>query len=93
MKRIVLGFILGAFLAATGMFLLYPNPGIRIDIGRMLDEDIVYLKDGTVMRGWVINKTSQNILLEIEGGSLTLPVSKCEVIKENVLLRYTRKLL
>ena len=92
MKKFFLGFVVGAFLTLSIFFTPYADPRARVRIGRMLDEDILYLKNGSVIRGWIVKESPKEILVEFENGSFALKPSECEEIKRNYLLKYVREL-
>lgn len=92
MKKFLLGLVLGVFLTTGAFFLPYTDPHFRIRVGRMLDEDIIYLKNGSIVRGWIIKESPKKILVEFDKGTFSLSISECESIKRNYLLKYVREL-
>lgn len=93
MKRLLLGVIIGLFLSSYLYFFVDLGPRFRIEIGQMLDKDTLYLKDGSVIDGWIIRNDKRTIWFAQEKGYFTLPVSQCELIRENVLLQYIWELI
>ena len=93
MKKFLLGFVLGIFLTGCIIFTPYLNPMFRIELKKMLDKDIIYMKDGGIVQGWITNETDNDIFLEIENGYFSLPRSKCKEIKRNFNLQYIRELM
>ena len=93
MKKILIGMLAGVSLTVVAYFLFYPNPTLRINTGRLLDQDTFYLKNGQLIRGWIVKDEGDKIIVDIEKGSLTLNRSSCKEIQENVFLRYLRQLI
>jgi hypothetical protein len=93
MKKFLLGFVIGVFLTVCIYFAPYTDPRFRIEVGRMLDEDIIYLKSGTIVQGRIINETEEEIFIELKEGYFNLSLSQCEKIKRNHLFQYIRELL
>jgi len=93
MKKFILGFITGIFLAAGIYFFLHQNRLLQIELGRLLDKDTIYLENGTIVKGWIVRESEREILVEVEKGYFTVPRSRCKEIRENALLRYTRELM
>jgi hypothetical protein len=81
------------FLMAGIFFFLGPGLGLRVKLGRLLDQDRLYLKTGQVIDGWVIGEDEDRILIEMEGGSFSLPRSQCKKIQRDIFLRYLYKLM
>ncbi|MFH1867796.1 MAG: hypothetical protein ABH843_02380 [Candidatus Omnitrophota bacterium] len=92
MKKFFLGLALGVFLTVCIFFMPYTDPRLRIRIGRILDEDIIYLKNKSIVRGWIVRETPKEILVEVENGTFSLRLSECEGIRKNYLLKYVREL-
>jgi len=93
MKKFLLGLIVGFFLTLGLYFILATDTRLHVDVGRLLDEDIIYLKDGGFIRGSVIDEGKEELLIETAKGNFTLPRSSCKDIAKNVLLRYVRQMM
>ena len=93
MKTLLLGFILGVFIASVVFFLLKPNPELLAKLGHELDKDKVYLKDGQILEGWIIKEDEENLWIEVGDGYFTLPYSQCKNIRKNVLSQYLQELM
>jgi hypothetical protein len=90
-KNFLLGLMIGLCLASGLYFLRSSDTRLRIDIGRILDQDIVYLKDGSLVRGWVVKESESELLIETEKATFTLPASICKNIEKDVFLKFVRK--
>ncbi|KPK97908.1 MAG: hypothetical protein AMJ95_06895 [Omnitrophica WOR_2 bacterium SM23_72] len=90
-KKFILGFIVGLFLSFSIYFIRSTDMKLRVDVGRLLDQDIVYLIDGSFVRGWVVREGKDEILVETEKGNFTLPRARCKSIEKDVFLRFVRK--
>ena len=93
MKRFLFGFILGVALLAGGYFYLRPDAKLHVDIGYLLDQDTLFLRDGSLMYGRILREDNKNILVETKSGTFVLDRSQCKFIQENTLLRYLRQLM
>lgn len=93
MKKFLLGLIIGAFFTAGSYFLFSWDTKLHTDVGKLLDMDTLCLKDGDVIDGWILYEDNENILVETEKGSFTLPRSTCISIKKNTFLQYIRELM
>ena len=69
------------------------GPRFRIEIGHLLDKDALYLKDGSIIEGWIIKKGTRSVWIAQEKGYFSLPVAQCELIRENVLMQYIWELI
>lgn len=88
MKQFLLGLVAGACLLAGIYFFLTKDQKVRVDIGRLLDLDYIYMKDGSLIKGWLLRRDSQNLLIETAEGSFTLPASACAGVNENVFQQF-----
>jgi hypothetical protein len=93
MNKLILGFIIGIFFAAGMYFYYSKDTKLRIDIGRMLDQDVVYLKDGNTFNGWILQEGKDDILIQVEKSTFTVPKSSCVYIKKDILMRYLRGMM
>ena len=93
MKKFLLGLVIGVFLTLCVFFTPYADPRLRIRIGRILDEDILFLKNRSIVRGWIVRESPKEILIEFEKGCFSLSPSECKEIKRNYLLKYVRELM
>ncbi len=93
MKKFLLGFAIGVFVMVVVYFAPYVDPRFRVQLGRILDKDMIYLKDGSIMQGWIIVEDSGEIYIEIKEGYYYLPLNQCEQIKRNYLLQYIKELM
>ena len=60
----------------------------------LLDKDIIYLKNGDVVQGWLWKQESDLIAGRTEKDEVfVFKPSECEIIQEDVLLRYFEKLI
>jgi len=83
--------MVGLFLSFGLYFIHFADVKLRVDLGRLLDQDIIYLKDGSLLRGWVVREGRDEILVETERGNFTLPRARCKSIEKDVFLRFVRK--
>lgn len=93
MKKVLLGFIIGIVAAVSAYLFLNPNPMPRINLGRLLDKDTIYLANGQILDGWIADENENTILLEVEKGTVTLSRARCRSIQKNKLLQYIRDLM
>ncbi|MBI4707984.1 MAG: hypothetical protein HY761_08680 [Candidatus Omnitrophica bacterium] len=93
MKKFLLGFIVGMFFTGSLYFFLQPDATVRIKMGRLLDRDTLYLKNGDVILGWIVQEEGDKILVEVEKGTFILNRSECKSIQKNTFLRYLRELI
>lgn len=93
MKKFLLGFIIGMFFAGSLYFFLQPDATVRLKVGRLLDRDTLYLKNGDVILGWIVQEEGDKILVEVEKGTFILNRSECKSIQRNTFLRYLRELI
>ncbi|MDD5439520.1 MAG: hypothetical protein PHS37_04975 [Candidatus Omnitrophica bacterium] len=91
MKAFVLGFLTAAALIVTSYFCGQPG-FLQVKIGSILDEDIICLKSGSVLRGWIVEERPDNIFFRTEKDFYSLPPENCALIRKNVLSRYFRDL-
>jgi hypothetical protein len=82
--------IVGLSLSAGFYFMRSADIKLRVDIGRMLDQDIVYLKDGSRIKCWVGNEGADEVFVETKEGSFTLPRSAYVRIEKDVFLKFVR---
>jgi len=71
----------------------FSDTKLHVDAGRFLDMDIIYLKDGGLIKGWIVNERNNEILIETGKGTFTLPRSICKSIEKDVFLRFVRKVI
>ena len=90
-KKFILGFGVGLALSFCIYFVRFADVKLHIDVGRLLDQDIVYMKDGTLLRGWVVKEGAHEILIETEKGNFPLPRSRFKAIEKDVFLKFVRK--
>ncbi len=88
MGKFLLGFMIGVAIGGAVCFFLNPNPTLRIEMGRLLDRDTICLKDNTVINGWIVEKNEKQLVVEMDNGYFTLPLSQCKSISQNTLLNY-----
>jgi hypothetical protein len=93
MKKFTFGLITGIILAAVLGFFFHPSPELRIELGRLLDRDTIYLKNGKVVEGWVVKEDNNQIWVELGTGHFILHRAECKAIRKNSLLRYVRELM
>jgi len=93
MKNFILGLFIGIFITVTLYFTPYIDPRFRTKIGHLLDKDIILLKNGNIIKGWILKKQKDKISIEIANGYIVLPYSDCEHIEENYLLKYMKELV
>lgn len=93
MKTFLLGLIVGIFLAIIIYYTPGFDPKLRIRLGRLLDKDIIFLKNGNIVRGWIFKESDEEFLVELEKGYFRLPRSECETIEKNYLLQYMQELI
>jgi hypothetical protein len=80
--------MVGVFLSAGLYFMRSSDIKLRVDIGRILDQDIVYLIDGSRIKCWVENEGVDEIAVETKEGAFTLPRSLCARIEKDVFLKF-----
>ncbi len=90
-RKFILGFIVGLFFSFSLYFIRFADMKLRVGVGRVLDQDIVYLKDGSFLRGWVVQEEGDEILVETGKGNFTLPRARCKSIEKDVFLKFVRK--
>ena len=90
MKNFIIGLAVGAVLGFAAAFYSNASP---LRMGRLLDQDIFYLKNGDVLRGWLLEKNGDSLLIETAGGSVSLDARDCRGIQENYLAKYVKKVL
>lgn len=91
MKRFLAGIVVGAMLAVSISFL--SMPAMQYYTGSFLNEDIVCLKGGFLIRGWIERENDDVISIRTKTDSLSVPRSKCKAIYKNAPLYYIRKLM
>jgi hypothetical protein len=91
MKSFMLGFMSAATLL-IGLYFFTQSVFLPAKLGRALDEDIVYLKSGDIVRGWIKEERGGIIFIETEKAAYSLPREKCNFIYKDVLGRYLREL-
>ena len=90
MIKFIFGVVVGVFVAAGIYFFQKPALPHQYSVGRFLDEDIVYLNSGKIIRCLVVNEDINAILVETKDGSFSLPRSKCALIRKNAPMHYIR---
>lgn len=93
MKKFLFGLILGIFFSTYLYLFINLGPKVHVELGHLLDKDALYLKDGTILEGWIVKKDSRNIWIAQEKGYFSLPAAQCKMIQENVLLQYIWELI
>ena len=93
MNKVILGFIIGLLFAAGVYFYSSKDVKLHIDIGRILDQDMVYMKDGSTFNGWILEEGKDDILMQVEKSTFTIPKSSCASIKKNIFMRYLRGMI
>ncbi|MBL7071593.1 MAG: hypothetical protein ISS26_05435 [Candidatus Omnitrophica bacterium] len=93
MKKFLIGFIIGIFFTVIIYFAPYVDPRFRVNLGRVLDKDMIYLKNGSVIQGWIIIEDGEEIYVEIKEEYFSISLSQCEQIKRNYLLQYVKELM
>lgn len=91
MKRFLIGVAVGVILALSVGFFL--NPVMRYYVGSVLDEDIIYLKGGTVIHGWIVQENPGFLFVNTKSDFLSIPRSKCIAVRKNAPLYYMRALM
>ncbi|MFC1675303.1 hypothetical protein ACFL1K_05415 [Candidatus Omnitrophota bacterium] len=91
--KFILGVVVGLVLFFGFYFMFSSNTKLHIDAGRLLDQDAVYLEDGSIVKGWIVNEGGYDILIETGGATFTLPLSKCVRIEKDVFLKFVRKVI
>lgn len=93
MKKILMGFMLGVFLTVGLYFFKGRNTLLHLNTGFLLDQDALYMEDGSIIYGRVLQEDGGTILVEAEKGYFTLDRKKCKSIQKDFLLRYIRELM
>lgn len=91
MKRFLVGIAVGIIFTLSAGFLL--NPVMRYYVGSILDEDVVYLKGGTIIRGWIEREEAELFFIRTKSDSFSIPRSKCIAVHKNAPLYYVRTLM
>lgn len=91
MKRFLIGVAVGVMLALSVGFFL--NPVMRYYVGSFLDEDIIYLKGGTIIRGWIVQENAEFFFVNTKSDFFSVPRSKCIAVHKNAPLYYMRALM
>lgn len=91
MKRFLMGVVVGVMLALSAGFLL--SPVMRYYVGVVLDKDIIYLKGGTIISGWIARENADFFFVNTKSGFLSVPRSKCIAVHKNAPLYYMRALM
>jgi hypothetical protein len=91
MKRFLTGVAVGVILALSAGFFL--NPVMRNYIGSFLDEDIIYLKGGTVIHGLIVQENAEFFFVRTKSDFLSVPRAKCIAVYKNAPLYYMRALM
>jgi hypothetical protein len=93
MKKFLMGVIIGVFLMGIANFFLNKDPLMTIELGRFLDKDVVCLKNGKIIEGWISEKNNKEIFIETKDGYFTLPLRNCKYIVENRFFLYLKNAL
>jgi hypothetical protein len=93
MKKFLAGLIAGIFFSIVLYFFINPSHLLNTHTGEMLDRDTLYLKDGSIMKGWIKGGDNISIIVETGKGFFTIPRAQCRLIQENTLLLYVRELI
>ena len=88
MRKLILGFILAIFLACL-YFIFYPDSELRPQLMRLLDYDILYLKNGGIIQETVFFSHANVVTI----GKGLYEQSDGTRIEEDVFLRYLRDLM
>lgn len=91
MKNFVLGFV-AALVVMISAYFLFQGVIPMAEVGRIMDEDVIYLKSGDIVHGWIIDERPGEIFIETKDGFYTLPKNNCLAVKKNVVGRYLRDL-
>jgi hypothetical protein len=97
---------LRTWILLTGIFLLGVTAGVLgsiamdfagqkthllFPVARWLDTDFLYLKNGKMVTGRILNRNDHELVLEINNGSLKLKPEEIDRIEENYYTRYFKK--
>ena len=93
MKNFIFGLFIGIFVTITLYFTPYIDPRFRTKIGHLLDKDIILLKNGNIMKGWILKRQEGNLTIEIANGYIIIPYCDCEHLEDNYLLKYMKELV
>ena len=93
MKKFIAGFIVGIAFSVALYFSFNPSKGVTVFTGRILDRDTIYLKDGSIVKGWIAKEDNRQIWIETKEGYFTIDRSECQNIQHNTLLLYVRELM
>lgn len=87
--------ITAALLILAGIYSFFgKEKAWRLKLWLLLDKDIIYLKNGDVVQGWLWKQESDLIVGRTEKDEMfVFKPSECEIIQEDVLLRYFEKLI
>jgi hypothetical protein len=92
-RRIIFCIIAGVFLL-SGFIFLRMNPEFSLKITNMLDEDVIYLKGGKVIRGWIWDEQQGVIVGEDRQKEIfVLRANQCLRIEKDELLLLWQKLI
>ena len=92
MKNAIVAAILGFCAGVLACFVVVVHYNLSpVKIGRQLDEDIIFLKNGNILRGQILDKRADEIIVETKNGSVTFKTSECLSVHENNFMQYLRK--
>lgn len=92
MRKIILCVVIGIFVLGTLFFLF--NPTLHTNLMRLLNQDILYLEDGDIVRGWIWDERGGIIVGETKREEIFIFSDKEYThIERNKFLRLLRELI
>ena len=93
-RNVLLSFVLGVFLIAGLFFFRRQSATLREEIWKRLDVDVLYLKKGNVIRGWIWSEDADIIGgLTEENRLFVVRHSECASVQRNKFLHYLDELI
>jgi hypothetical protein len=83
----------GSLISAGLYFYWSSDTKLHVEVGRFLDEDRVYLKNGDSLKCWVVKESPKEIVIETKTGTFTVSRFSCKSIDKDIYLRYIRQLM
>lgn len=91
MIRFLFGLLLGVVCAYVVLFYQRPPSFLApITVGRLLDRDTIYVKDGGILQGWIREESEKDLLIETDRGTFRMPREQCLKVERDSWARYVR---
>ncbi|MFA6636470.1 MAG: hypothetical protein WCV56_05145 [Candidatus Omnitrophota bacterium] len=93
MKTFLIGVFTGIFVAVC-LWLVFLMPEANmVDLGRLMDRDTIFMEDGTIIRGWVLQEDVNSVFIETKDSHMTIHPKSIRKIQRDVNKKYLRKLV